>query len=332
MSSLPKNAEPSRREDIIQHVSKTLARAGFYLTNCSDFRSMTFDIIGRRDRELLFVKVLRNVDGFNRETAAEMRRLTSALGGKPLIVGLHSGAGELEDGIVYSRFDVPIVTPRTLGDELLEGVPPFILAEPGGLYVRIDGILLRRLREEMNLSLGALAEIAGVSRRAIQMYESGMKAVVEVAQRLEEFFNQPFVMPLEDWDLKEPDPSEKEHAWRPESQVQGGFEGEVFTLLTEIGYSVLPTRRSAFDAITSRGDDILITWLGQDLADFAKRAAMLDSITRIAEKEAVIFLQANTEKEDACGIPVIDREELLSIQFPEELEAFAQQRRRHRQD
>lgn len=328
---MPKGPEPSRREDTIIRVSEILARAGFYLTNCTEFRGMTFDIMGRRDRELLFVKVLRNVDGFNRETAQEMKSLTSALGGKPLIVGLHSGAGELEDGIVYSRFDVPIVTPGTLGDELLEGVPPFILAEPGGLYVRIDGILLRRLREEMSLSLGALAEIAGVSRRAIQMYESGMKAVVDVAQRLEEFFNQPFVMPLEDWDLKEPATGDRKMSWRPELAVEG-FESEVFGLLTEIGYSVLPTRRSAFDAITTHHDDVLIAWLGRDLADFRQKVAALDSITRVAETEAVIFLQSNTDKETAGGIPVIDRDELLSIHFPEELSGMTQERRSRRRD
>lgn len=327
---MAKNPEPAKREDIIHFVWEMLSKAGFYLTDCREFRSMTFDLIGRRDRELLFVKVLRNVDGFNRETAVEMKRITSALEGKPLIVGLHSGAGELEDGIVYSRFDVPIVTPGTLSDEFLEGVPPFILAEPGGLYVRIDGMMLRRMRVEMNLSLGALAEIAGVSRRAIQMYESGMKAVIEVARRLEEFFDQPFVLPLEDWDLREE--SGGGEKWRPDFDELGGFESEVYRLLTEIGYSVLPTRRSAFDAITVHRDDVLITWLGQNFTDFGRKAAALDSITRIAEKEAVIFLQRPTGKESAAGIPIIGREELLSIHFPEELSAVAESRRRRNRD
>ena len=332
MRDTPKNSEPSRREDIIRLVQDILAKAGFYLTDCTVFRSMTFDLIGRRDRELLFVKVLRNVDGFNRETAEEMKRITGALDGKPLIIGLHSGAGNLEDGIVYSRFDVPILTPGTLSDELLEGVPPFILAEPGGLYVRLDGPMLRRMREEMSLSLGALAEIAGVSRRAIQMYESGMKAVIDVAQRLEDFFDQPFVLPLADWDLKEPEEKSQEHIWRPDIDESQGFESEVYGLLTEIGYSVLPTRRSAFDAITVHGDDVVIAWLGQNLSEFRQKAPTLDSITRIAEKEAVIFLQSNTDKETAGGIPVINREELHTIQFPEELSAVAQQRRLRRRD
>ena len=332
MRLLARNPELSRREEIIRLVSEILAKSGFYLMDCTGFRSMTFDLIGRRDRELLLVKILRNVDGFNRETALEMKRIAGALEGKPLIVGLHSGAGSLEDGIVYSRFDVPIVTPSTLSDELLEGVPPFILAEPGGLYVRIDGSMLRRMREEMNLSLGALADIAGVSRRAIQMYESGMKAVVDVAQRLEEFFNQPFVLPLEDWDLKDTDVREGTERWRPEFDEFHGFESEVYRLLTELGYSVLPTRRSAFNAITVHKNDVLITWLGQELADFRLSAEALHNITKIAEKEAVIFLQSNTEKETAAGIPVIDREELLSMHFPDDLSAVADKRRQRGKD
>ena len=50
---------------------------------------------------------------------------------------------------------------------------------------------MKRLREERSISLGTLAEIAGVSRRTIQMYENGMGAMIDVAIRLEEFSTSP---------------------------------------------------------------------------------------------------------------------------------------------
>ena len=311
------------RDAMIGNVTEVLAKAGFFLAECRGVRSITFDIIARRDKDLLLIKVLRNVDGFSRDNAEEMKHVAGALDGKPIIVGLHSGGGMLEDGIVYSRFEIPIITPVTLEDEFLEGVPPFVMAEPGGLYVRIDSELLRRLREEMDISLGAMSEIAGVSRRAIQMYESGMKAVVEVAQRFEEFFNMPFVLPLHDWRTTE---TEQEQ-WSRDFADFAGFDGEVYKMLSEIGCSVLPTKHSVFDALTRDRESLYIAWLAGDVGDFRGKIEVLDNIIRITERDALLFVEHNTDKGSMMGIPVVDRKDLLKLQFPEELAEYAREKR-----
>ncbi len=324
---MPGRAVTQNRDGMISGVKDVLAKAGFFLAECRGVRSITFDVVARRDRDLLLIKVLRNVDGFSRENAEEMRRVADALDGKPVIIGLHSGGGMLEDGIVYSRFEIPIITPATLEDEFLEGVPPFVMAEPGGLYVRIDSGLLRRLREEMDISLGAMSEIAGVSRRAIQMYESGMKAVIEVAQRFEEFFNMPFVLPLDDWRA-----GGKEHEqWSRDFESFAGFDGEVYKMLSEIGCSVLPTRHSVFDVLTRDRKSLYIAWLAGDIGDFIGKTDVLDSIIRITERDALIFVERSTEKGTVMGIPVVGREDLLKLQFPEELAAYAREKRIDRQ-
>ncbi len=324
---MPGRAVTQNRDGMISGVKDVLAKAGFFLAECRGVRSITFDVVARRDRDLLLIKVLRNVDGFSRENAEEMRRVADALDGKPVIIGLHSGGGMLEDGIVYSRFEIPIITPATLEDEFLEGVPPFVMAEPGGLYVRIDSGLLRRLREEMDISLGAMSEIAGVSRRAIQMYESGMKAVIEVAQRFEEFFNMPFVLPLDDWRTGGKEPEQ----WSRDFESFAGFDGEVYKMLSEIGCSVLPTRHSVFDVLTRDRKSVYIAWLAGDIGDFIGKTDVLDSIIRITERDALIFVERSTEKGMVMGIPVVDREDLLKLQFPEELAAYAREKRIDRQ-
>jgi len=322
MSRNSKNQLPAR-EELIHRIGGILAKAGFFVTKCSGLRSMTFDLIARRDRDLILIKILRNIDGFSRDVAAEMIRISVALEGRPLVIGLHSGSGKLEDGIVYTRFEVPIVTPETLEEELLEGIPPFIIAEPGGLYVKIDGELLRRVRENMNLSLGTLAEIAGVSRRAIQMYEGGMKAMIDVAQRLEEYFNRPLVQPLIGWEIKD----------MPEDEAAGqmddleGFEGEVFRQLTDIGYSVIPTRKSAFDAITRNEEDVLIAWLAGEVGELADKMDMFQNIMRVAERNGVVFVERSTERETIRGVPVVERDELLSFEYPDELTELTEKRR-----
>ena len=108
--------------------------------------------------------------------------LADSLEGAPVVIGTHSGAGKLEPGVVYSRFDVPMISVETFDDFFKEGVPPFIFAAPGGFYVRIDTDILKTAREQ-GITLGQLAEAAGVSRRTIQMYEEGMGTVIDVALR-----------------------------------------------------------------------------------------------------------------------------------------------------
>src|SRR5207247_5799947 len=115
----------------------------------------------------------------------------------PLVVGERSGTGSLEDGVIYTRFGVSILSRRTLGEFLEEGVPPFLYSAPGGLYVRLDADALRRLREERQVSLGTLADIAGVTRRTIQMYLEAVSATMEVAMRREAYLKASLAMPAE---------------------------------------------------------------------------------------------------------------------------------------
>jgi len=185
------------RERLGEEVREILAKTGFFLSERTSARGLAFDVVARRDEVLLLIKVLQNVDAFARSSAEELKMIATTLRGSPLLIGERSGSGPLEDGVIYSRFGVPILSRRTFVDFFEEGVPPFIFAAPGGLYVKIDSEALRRAREERRVSLGALAEVAGVSRRAIQMYLEGMSATVEIAMRLEEFLGEPLVVPMD---------------------------------------------------------------------------------------------------------------------------------------
>src|SRR3989442_8668968 len=120
------------------------------------------------------VKVLLNVDSFSKQGAEELRMIATTLNGAPLLIGERSGAGSLEDGVIYARSGVPILSRQTFIDFFEEGVPPFIFSAPGGLYVKLDGEALRRARDAKQISLGALAEVAGVSRRAVRVDLAGM--------------------------------------------------------------------------------------------------------------------------------------------------------------
>jgi putative transcriptional regulator len=304
------------RDRLIEEVRAILAKTGFFASDRpgSGSRGLTFDVVARRDETLLLIKVLQNIDAFARGPADELKMLATVLEGAPLLVGERSGGGPLEEGVIYSRFGVPILSLDTFRDFFVEGVPPFIFSAPGGLYVRLDDGALRRLREERNISLGALAEVAGVSRRTIQMYLEGMSATVDVALRLEDFLGEPLVLAVDPFSY-----SRDVESLLSSFEDLVGFEKAVFGRLRELGYDVLPTVRCPFDAFTQDRQVLLLTGIGQRGERIEEKARMVANLSRIVEQEAVLFLERRSVKVNIRGAPVIGRDELRRIRDRDEI-------------
>jgi putative transcriptional regulator len=295
----------AKREELILRIRETLGKSGFFVSDPHNIRSISFDIIARRDKELLIIKALSNIDSLSSDDAEELRILASALTGSPMVIGLHSSSGKLDNGILYSRFGIPIISEETFHEHMLEGVPPFVYAAPGGLYVRLDGESLKRIRQEKNISLGMLAEIAGVSRKAIQMYESGMGAMIEIAAKIEEYLNEPIVMPLNPFSYTK----EMARTLRTFDDFEG-LNRDVFEMLKEIGYSVVPTIRCPFDALASEEDVLLLTGIEDNPTMTARKARVVGNISRVTEKKSVIFVRQETSIEAIDGTPLITKDEL----------------------
>jgi len=294
-----------KREELVSRIRETLGKSGFFVSDPHNIRSISFDIIARRDKELLIIKALSNIDSLSSDDAEELRILASALTGSPMVIGLHSSSGKLDNGILYSRFGIPIISEETFHEHMLEGVPPFVYAAPGGLYVRLDGESLKRIRQEKNISLGTMAEIAGVSRKAIQMYESGMGAMIEIAAKIEEYLNEPIVMPLNPFSYTK----EMARTLRTFDDFKG-LNRDVFEMLKEIGYSVVPTIRCPFDALASEEDVLLLTGIEDNPTMTARKARVVGNISRVTEKKSVIFVRQETSIEAIDGTPLITKDEL----------------------
>jgi putative transcriptional regulator len=296
------------REDLINTTRAILAKAGFEISSALNLRSICFDIVGRKDETLLIIKVLSNVDAFSRENADDMKVLADALRATPLLIGETSSSGALEAGIVYSRFKIPIISNETLGEHLLEEVPPFIFAAPGGLYMKIDGELLKKIRETDGISLGTLAEITGVSRRTIQMYESGMGAMIDAAMRLEEFLKVPIIEPV--------NPFEYSNKKKPEDyEVTGGGHTDSNTLnrLLEIGFAITPVTKSPFEAISRSRQTVFLTGLGIDEEKLIHKAIIASEISKIAGKHSLIIVERERSAENIESTAVVTSEELKKI-------------------
>ncbi|MCJ7489457.1 MAG: transcriptional regulator, partial [Thermoplasmata archaeon] len=294
-----RRAVTANRDQLIARVRETLATCGFYVSEPHHLRSVSFDVIARRDSHLLIFKVLSNIDSLSQSDSDDLRVLATTLGGSPIIIGLHSSAAELEEGILYSRFGLPILSEESFKELMMDGVPPLVYAAPGGLYVRIDGATLRRVREEKSISLGTLAEAAGVSRKAIQMYEAGMGTMVEIAARIEEFLDQPVVLPLDPFEFT------AEVAERLRTlEIIDDQNKEIFDMLREIGYAVLPTRRCPFDAF-AREEELLLTGIGEDQRLVERKARVVGNLSRITEKKSVIIIRQESRVKAIEGTPLV---------------------------
>jgi len=303
------------REKLLEDVRNLLIECGFYVTDPISLKGISFDLIARRDDQLLILKVLQNMDAFSKEDAEQMRKLASALGGHSAVIALRSSSKKLGEGIIYSRFGTPILSFDTLNEYLREGVPPFIFAAPGGLYVKIDSDLLRNIRRARNISLGTLAEIAGVSRKAIQMYEEGMGTMIEIAMKMEEFLSEPLVLPLNPFEY-----SASESLPLMDDFVDDDMLHEdIFRMLKTIGYSVLPTARCPFEAITTDEKIMLLTGVERYGPMLEKKANAVASISKVVEKKAVIITDKDAHVKSLRKTPVIARDELAHVKEKEKV-------------
>ena len=305
------------REEAIETVRTMLTHAQFEVSKPLSMRGTRFDIVARLDEVLIIIKVLSNVDAFSKDNAEELLCISQALGASPILIGERSGSGEIESGIIYSRFGIPIISVGTLSDYIIENVPPLIFAASGGFYVKIDSELMHQIREEKNISLGTLAEIAGVSRRTIQMYEGGMGAMIDAALRLEEYLNQPILVPIDPFapiqKLKTSQKKEIAPATVPQPSTQDVFSKEVFNTLSTMGFSVTPVTRSPFEALAQDSQILILTALGKDENSILSKAASVSDISRVTGRCSVVIIERGRGRESIGGTPLIDREELNSI-------------------
>ena len=316
------------RSQINRRIREMLARCGFFVSEDYSIHRISFDIICRRDNVLLVLKVLANIDAFTRANAEEMKTLAKLLNGAPVVIGERCGAGPLSEGIIYLRHDIPILSFATMKEYFEEGVPPFIFAAPGGLYAKLDPEVIRSARQERGLSLGALADIAGVSRKAIQMYEMGtMSATLPVVDRLERYLGEPLVRALNPFFGGE---ASEEAEVRPgRGEEPNRFKKGVFEKLEVLGYTVVPTKKCPFDAISESNvkATVLLTGVSQADRTCLQKAKVIANISRITEKEGVLFLDRRMSRENIGGTPVICRDELKHIEDEDKMVRLIQLRK-----
>lgn len=316
------------KEVLIHQIIDVLKHAGFMVSQRCNIRPRSFDLAARHDDILLFCKVLYNIDGLNEETAREMKCLARYLGGFPLVVGAKTRDQMLEDSVVYMRYEIPALNVQTLYDYFVEGVPPLVSAAPGGLYVSIDGDVLKEARMRMSLSLGSLASMLGLSRRTISKYEEGgMDASIDIVLQLEEILDVALAKSIEILQsLEEPSPvcdgsGDCSQCEPPEDNI--------LNFIYSLGYDVFSTSQAPFKAVSRDSSNVLLTGISEYSSAMIKRAHLMSSISQVTRTHSVFIIEGRSKAESVENTVLIEKKELDGLSDRKDLATLIDERLRH---
>ena len=200
---------------------------------------------------------------------------------------------------------------------------PEIIADRGGYFVKIDGNVLRQYRDEYSLSLKDLADLAHVSRATMYKYENGIvKANTETAMLLEEILNTKITIDIDI--LKPPENDET---------IKYNKSGEETDYLSKLGYNVVPTNKSPFDAAAkmeeSKKNSPLIANIEKNRNEklLTKMAVPLKDLSLITSSEPVFIINNEKISESLGDIPVIKSWELKEFEKSSELLKLIKERK-----
>ncbi|MDD3977790.1 transcriptional regulator [Methanomicrobium antiquum] len=301
-------------ERLLQSVVSVLIMAGYNVSERCGMRPRSFDLIARKGDNLLIIKIVPHIDSVGEESAHDLAVIARHLNAKPFIIGEKARDFELERGAVYLRYGIIATSVTTLYDFFVDEVPPLVYAQPGGLYVNINGGKLRDVRERHNMSLGDLAGSLGVSRRTISKYESGMSTTLDIAIKLEEIFDTAIVEAINllshshvsDFE----DDSHSESIKKDGSNIPQDFE--------RMGMQTHTMQRAPFEALCIYEEKTILTGYGTAQKTL-RRAALIGNISDITSSKAVCVLTDYKKRKKVGKTLIIGEEELSTLNEGSEL-------------
>ncbi|WP_458455261.1 transcriptional regulator [Methanobrevibacter sp.] len=305
------------RSQMLHNIENLLKSQGFETSDI--YEQGSFDIVARKNLQILLLKTFLNIDSINEHNAHEMKQLANIFLASPIIIGEKSRNGILEDGVIYERYDIPTITFETLQNMIVYGESPEILADRGGYFVKIDGNVIKQYREEYSMSLKDLASLAHVSRATMYKYENGIvRANTETAMILEEILNTKVTLDIDL--LKQPQNEEIKYS-------------DDVNDLSKLGYGVLSTNKSPFDAVakmkTSDKHSPLMANVEKNRNEktLKRMAIPLKDLSMVTTSEPVFIINNEKIKESIGTIPVIKSWELKEFENSKELLKMIRERK-----
>ncbi len=308
-----------KRAEILDVTESVLEKAGFQISQRCTSRPSCFDLAAHRKKQLTFVKVYANIGNVSAKDALELQKICECFSASPLIIGEKTRRKPLEDDTVYSRYGIYAITVKTLEDTVLHKVDPLVEAGPGGYYIELDGNLVRKRRQELELSVGKLAEMIGISRRTLYGYERGMaKASVSTAYKLEWILGVPVAKFIDMFQFTPKGADFFTTARR--IIIKHHFLQTVLRKFTQLDLGVAHTGRAPFDFIAncSKKEFKIVGGVADKKErNVNHRTEEIISVSKIVNAQP-LFITDGERIPDNNNIPLIHHEDLAKMQCLEE--------------
>ncbi len=189
-------------EDIVDSVEKTLKKEGYVharIETPKDTDSRSIDILAwspQDEKKKIHLKITLDTEAVNRQEIIDLLGVSRTTGSKPIVVSEYEKRIDLQDEVIYEKSNVPAVNVTTLKKLLDESRDLYIISRRGDFFIRVDGRLMRKLREEKGLSLGEIAEQLGVTRKAVYEYErNAFDVSINYADKLLDIYGEEITRP-----------------------------------------------------------------------------------------------------------------------------------------
>jgi putative transcriptional regulator len=137
-----------------------------------DVSAKCFDLIAKSDAMTIIIKYIDNIDNFSKEKSEELLNIAHIFNSVPLIIGERNRNGDLEENILYNRYQINALTFTSFVSILEKKEYPRVYSQRGGYFVQIKTKEFKELRQSHNLSLSDIAKKLAVTPKAVYEYES----------------------------------------------------------------------------------------------------------------------------------------------------------------
>lgn len=297
------------RQTLLDKVNIFLLKGGFTLKNLT---RTCFDVLARKNEQILLIKVLEDANSITRENAEEMATVASYISSSPIIIAEKAGS-RLNDNVVYSRFGVHTLNYATFLN-CVSNRFPFVKSGKAGLTANLAGKKFREKREELGYSLNALSKKIGVTSRSITKYENGNSEVtINNAMKIYALFGYHVFNEINIFSKcgresckLEPDSGRRDAALRPLSH------STVSRKYIELGFDAAETKKTPFDIIAKKGDGIILTEVSDNVNP------QMQSFSKLLEADNLVIFRKKKPK----NIPSITKEGFMDFEKANELIKF----------
>lgn len=298
------------KQFILGKVAAILQRAGYEILQTEG----VFDIVAKRDDRTMIVKVLLNVDALKEDQGMSLRAMGYFMDSQPVVVAVKNNRETFEDDTVYSRFDLPVMTPNLFESVVVHGDMPAMQSAKGRHTIEVDTESMRKKRKELGLTLEALAKRSGITKKAAYEIESRrVNPTMGTAEKIEESLSINIQKPyrLRDAPIT---------YLKPREEKQTKIAGE----LTRMGVDNSAIYSKQLQNVGKDRFHIMAT-ISTNVDRIKKKAIEIRKMSAMLSSKSVIIAERSAKK-SVHGVPVMLESELPEIGSSKDLKKVIEEK------